>query len=139
TRVSAAPLGHPAARAAAAAPAAFASAAAEPAGARGALLAVADLDRHRAVAFDPAGDVERGVAGVDQGRVLDVDRIAVGAITVALLGHDHHAPLAVEVAGRLHGRRGGNQPEAENGREGGPTEGGVRNHWSALLLGPARR
>src|SRR5262249_29178858 len=64
--------------------------------------------------------------------VADVDRVAVGAVAVALLGHDHHAPLAVEVAGRLHRRRGGDDAETENGRKGGLTEGGGRNHWKQL-------
>ena len=33
--------------------------------------------------------------------LADVDRIAVGAVAIALLGHHHDAPLAVEVSGRL--------------------------------------
>src|SRR5215469_6693537 len=75
-------LGGPGAGAAAAAPLAPARGADQAAGAQGALLAVDDLDRHRAIGRDLAGDVERGVAGVDQVLALDVDRVAVSAIAI---------------------------------------------------------
>src|ERR1700752_625417 len=108
----------PGAGAGAAGPRARADAARETADAVGALVAVADLDRHRAIALDAARDVERGVAGVDHGLAADVDRIAVGAVTVALGGDDHHAPLAVEAAGRLGRDGGGREAEANNRRKG---------------------
>src|SRR5690349_3134913 len=121
-------LGRPGAGAGAAAPVAFAGRGAEAAGAGGVLVAVADLDRHRAVAADLAGDVERGVARVLQALALDRDRITIGAIAIALLGDDHHAPLAIEIAGRLHGRRGDEKAEAESGCE-RAAEGGRGSHY----------
>src|ERR1700722_9510303 len=126
----------PGAGAAATGPGARAHAARETADAVGALVAVADLDRHRAVALYAALDVEGGVAGVDQGLAADVDRIAVGAVAIALGGDHHHAPLAIEIAGRLGRDGGGREAEADDGREG--ELGGARNgHFLAPCLGQA--
>src|SRR5262249_55276519 len=104
-RSGAAALGLPGAGALAALPGAGAVGAVQPARAGGALVAVADGHGQGAVVADAAGDSDGAVAGVDDGAAGNADRIAVGAVAGATLGHDHHAPEAVMA--RSRGRRGG--------------------------------
>ena len=46
---------------------------------------------------DFAGNREGGAARVADRAVLDLDRVAIGAVAGALLGHDQDAPGAVEI------------------------------------------
>src|SRR5262249_52284182 len=110
----AAALSFPSAGAAAALPGTAAGRAGEPARAHGALLAIADGNSHRTIAAHLAGNVDRGVAGIGQRAALDPNRVAIGAITVAMLGHDQHAPQAViaRSCGGGYGDRERGQAEA---------------------------
>src|SRR3954471_4843255 len=61
-----------------------------------ALAAARDGDDDRALGIDLAGNREGGAARIADGPVLNLDRIAIGAIALALLGHDQDAPGAVK-------------------------------------------
>ena len=77
------------------------------AGAGGALAAARDRDGHGALVADLAGNREGGAARIADRAVLDLDRIAVGAVAGALFGDDQDAPVAVEA--RLGGATSGRE------------------------------
>src|SRR5262249_20754617 len=114
----AAPLGLPDARAGAvtvAAPGPGAARAVKPTLAGRALIAGADGDDHGAVLGDLAADVDGRRPGIAEVAVADADRIAVGRIALAGLGHDHDAPEPV-VARPGFGRLERGQPGHGNER-----------------------
>ena len=101
------------------------------AGAGGAVAAAGHDDGHGAVLADLAGDVERGATRVADRAVLDLDRVAVGAVAGAFFGDDQDAPVSVEVtlAGSDRGREGrgcGSRQDRESGEgaSGGLVEAG---------------
>src|SRR6516165_9086304 len=94
----AAPLGLPDARAGAvgvAAPGPGAARARKPTLAGCGLVAGADGHDHGAVLGHLAADVDRRRPRVAEVAVRDADRIAIGRIALAGLGHDHDAPEPV--------------------------------------------
>jgi uncharacterized membrane protein YoaT (DUF817 family) len=68
----------------------------QPAGHVRAIRAAGDAARHGPVRSHLAGDVERLRTPIAGAAVLDPNGVAVGAVAVALLGHDLDAPGSVE-------------------------------------------
>src|ERR1700690_2962168 len=65
------------------------------AGAAGAFAAGADVDVDAAARIDTAGYVEGGVI-VGDAAVADIERITIGTVAGASVGHDQYAPAAVK-------------------------------------------
>src|ERR1044072_3862887 len=117
-------LGGPGAGAVAASrrPGARAVGAGHAAGTGRALVALGNRDGDRAVRADLAGHIEGGGARIADRAVLDLDRIAVGAVAGALFGDDQDTPAAVEALRR--GDRGRTSRDDGRGQDRARREGG---------------